>query len=98
MSSAPPPQTASAAVPAAPGPVQPPTLTVRPYLLTRGRAAPTGMDFEIEAQVVTTEAGQLALPRYRLEERDIILLCRQPLAVAEVAAQLRLHLGVVKIL
>jgi Protein of unknown function (DUF742) len=93
-----PPDTTQTAASAAASPLRPPTLAVRPYLLTGGRARPTGIDFEIEAQIVTTQEGELALPRYRLEERDIILLCRQPLAVAEVAARLRLHLGVVKIL
>jgi len=70
---------------------------VRPYLLTGGRARPdTGL--EIEAQVLTTGAGEQALERYRYEQRDIILLCREPLAVAEIAARLNLHLGVARVL
>jgi hypothetical protein len=73
-------------------PVARPTAsTVRPYLLTGGRARPdTGL--EIETQVLTTPAGDEAVERYRYEQHDIILLCRQPRAVAEVAARLGLHL------
>ncbi len=80
-------------------PVQPRPATseVRPYLLTGGRARPdTGL--EVEAQVLTTAAGQDALERYRYERREIILLCREPLAVVEVAARLGLHLGVARVL
>lgn len=80
------------------GPGKPLARAVRPYLLTGGRATPTSTTFEIEAQLVTTPEGELALSRYRLEHRDIVLLCRQPMAVAEVAARLGLHLGVARVL
>jgi hypothetical protein len=72
--------------------------SIRPYLITRGRAGPTAVTVEIEAQIVTTPDGEAALSRYRLEERDIIVLCRQPMAVAEVAARLGIHLGVARVL
>jgi hypothetical protein len=77
---------------------QSPALAVRPYLLTGGRAAPSGKEFEIEAQIVTTAAGEAALSHYRFEERDIVVLCRHPMAVAEVGARLGLHLGVARVL
>jgi Protein of unknown function (DUF742) len=81
-------QADSAAVPGA-GPL-------RPYLLTSGRVA--GDDsLEIEA-VVTTELGWAALERLSFEHRDIVALCVQPMSVAEVAAPLRLHIGVVRVL
>ncbi|GGM37636.1 DUF742 domain-containing protein [Dactylosporangium sucinum] len=83
--------------PPRPDPLRPTTSAVRPYLLTGGRARPdTGL--EIEAQVLTTTVGEDALDRYRYEQREILLLCRAPLAVAEVAARLGLHLGVARVL
>jgi hypothetical protein len=71
---------------------------LRPYLLTGGRARPDADVLEIEAQIVTTETGLLALPALEYEQRDIVRLCRTPMAVAEVAARLRLHLGVTRVL
>jgi hypothetical protein len=71
---------------------------LRPYLLTGGRARPTAETLEIEAQVVTTETGFLAISTLTFEQRDILRLCQTPLAIAEVAAQLKLHLGVVRVL
>jgi hypothetical protein len=72
-------------------------VSLRPYLLTAGRV-PVGNSLEIEAQVVTTELGWVALERLSFERRDIVALCVQPMSVAEVAAQLRLHIGVVRVL
>jgi hypothetical protein len=71
---------------------------LRPYLLTGGRARPTAGTLELEAQVVTTETGFLAIGTLTYEQRDILRLCQTPLAIAEVAAQLRLHLGVVRVI
>jgi Protein of unknown function (DUF742) len=70
----------------------------RPFLLTRGRTRPADSRLEIEAQVLTSEAGEAALERYRYEQRDIVALCRQPMSVAEIAARLGLHLGVTRVL
>jgi hypothetical protein len=71
---------------------------LRPYLLTGGRARPDAEMLEIEAQVVTTETGFLAMHTLEYEQRDIVELCQTPMAVAEVAARLRLHLGVARVL
>lgn len=71
---------------------------LRPYLLTGGRVRPHAAALEIEAQVVTTDAGLIAINTVEYEPRDILDLCRIPLAVAEVAARLRLHLGVARVL
>ena len=38
------------------------------------------------------------LPRLRMERRQIVQLCQEPLAVAEVSAHLHLPLGVAKVL
>jgi hypothetical protein len=71
---------------------------LRPYLLTGGRARSGAETLELEAQVVTTETGFLAIGTLTYEQRDILRLCQAPLAIAEVAAQLGLHLGVVRVL
>jgi hypothetical protein len=82
-----------------PGPRPSDVSHLRPYLLTGGRTRPSSEDtLEIEAQVVTTETGYLALPTLEYEQHDIVALCQTPMAVAEVAARLRLHLGVARVL
>jgi hypothetical protein len=70
---------------------------LRPFLLTSGRVQPAD-DLELEAQVVTSELGRRVYPTLAFERRDIIALCCQMLSVAEIAARLHLHLGVVKVL
>ena len=70
---------------------------LRPFLLTAGRVA--GQDsIAIETQVVTTESGRTAVEKLGFERRDIVSICGDPLSVAEIAAQLSLHLGVVRVL
>jgi hypothetical protein len=71
---------------------------IPPYLLTGGRVRPIDDSLELEAQVVTTDAGRASLPRLSFETYDIVSLCDQPYAVAEVAALLGLHLGVTRVL
>jgi hypothetical protein len=75
---------------------------VRPFLVTAGRVAGTGArsgpPIPVETQVVTTAAGVEALEGLSFEEHDIVALCRQPQSIAEVAAKLRLHLNVVRVL
>lgn len=70
---------------------------LRPYLLTGGRVD-TAAPLEIEAQVLTTDTGLMMLDRLTYEQRDIVRLCQQPYAVAEVAVHLHLHLGVARVL
>lgn len=70
---------------------------VRPYFRTRGRTRPT-QDLAIEALISTSEHGRL-LDRVRVpEHRSICDLCLDTRSVAEVAALLRLPLGVVRVL
>jgi hypothetical protein len=77
------------------GPADGPSL--RPFLLTAGRVA--GQDsIAIETQVVTTDQGRTAGAELGFECRDIVALCGDPLSVAEIAAELSLHLGVVRVL
>jgi hypothetical protein len=71
---------------------------LRPYLLTSGRAEPVDHTLEIEAQVMTTELGMAVYSRLSFEERDIVALCTTTMSVAEVAARLKLHVGVARVL
>jgi hypothetical protein len=71
---------------------------LRPYLLTSGRSEPVDQSLEIEAQVLATNAGTLAAQRLPFEHRDIVRLCVVSMSVAEVAARLRLHIGVARVL
>ena len=74
-----------------------PELRARPYAITGGRTRPAA-DLPIETIVRTTDAAADRLGRLRYERRSIVLLCTRPLALAEVAARLRLPLGVVRVL
>ncbi len=70
---------------------------LRPFLLTAGRVA--GQDsIAIETQVVATDQGHTEGAGLGFERRDIVALCGDPLSVAEIAARLSLHLGVVRVL
>jgi hypothetical protein len=71
---------------------------VRPYLLTSGRAQPIDQSLEIESQVVTNHLGVAAGHELAFERRDIVVLCREPRSVAEIASVLALHIGVARIL
>ncbi|MEJ8646827.1 DUF742 domain-containing protein [Streptomyces sp. MS1.AVA.3] len=73
---------------------------MRPFLLTAGRVAGsgTGSPLPVEAQVVATSSGLSALKSLAFEQHDIVAACRRPQSVAELAARLRLHLNVVRVL
>lgn len=74
---------------------EPPPI-VRPYALTGGRTRPT-RSYPIEALVTTDRVvldGYVRTP----EERAIAELCREARSVAEVAALVRLPLGVARVL
>lgn len=82
----------------APPPDDPGVSTLRPYLLTSGRAKPVDHTLEIEAQVVTSDFGVASYRRLSFEHRDIVALCGTTMSVAEVAAKLGLHIGVARVL
>ncbi|WP_405620631.1 DUF742 domain-containing protein [Streptomyces sp. NBC_00076] len=82
--------------PGAVGPVP----AVRPFLVTAGRVAPSanGRTMPVETQVVATAEGLDILDQLSFEQHDIIAACRRPQSIAEIAARLRLHLNVVRVL
>ena len=71
---------------------------LRPYLLTSGRVEPVDHTLEIEAQVMTSTLGASSYGGLAFEQRDIVALCQNTLSVAEIAAKLRLHVGVARVL
>ncbi|MGW3731138.1 DUF742 domain-containing protein [Streptomyces sp. NPDC000851] len=76
---------------------------VRPFLVTAGRVAgageaASGRTIPVETQVVATAEGLDALDRLSFEQHDIVAVCKQPQSIAEIAARLRLHLNVVRVL
>ncbi|MEU9470264.1 DUF742 domain-containing protein [Streptomyces avermitilis] len=77
-----------------------PAPAVRPFLVTAGRVAGTRSDppIPVETQVVATAEGLDRLDRLSFEQHDIVAACRQPQSIAELAARLRLHLNVVRVL
>ncbi|GAA3363443.1 MULTISPECIES: DUF742 domain-containing protein [Saccharopolyspora] len=70
---------------------------VRPYARTRGRTR-TDYDLAIETLVSTSERGRGQSNPATPEHRSICGLCVEARSVAEVAAHLRLPLGVVRVL
>ncbi len=68
------------------------------YALTGGRARSRGHDLHLETLVSTTRDGIAYLARLRFEQARIIDLCRRPTSVAEVAAELKVPLGVARVL
>lgn len=71
---------------------------LRPYLLTSGRAQPVDQTLEIEAQVATSMHVTTSNQGLTFEHKDIVELCRTTMSVAEIAALLRLHIGVARVL
>ena len=70
---------------------------VRPYLLTRGRTDVPDLDLHLETLVVASEDE----PEAELTESEQVGLvesCREPAAVVDLAAALRLPVGVVRVI
>jgi hypothetical protein len=70
---------------------------VRPYTMTGGRTRPSSDRFDLVAYVLTVEQ---APPDASLhpEHMAVLLYCQRPLSVAELASDLDLPLGVVRVL
>ena len=70
---------------------------VRPYTWTRGRTR-SGYALEIETLVSTSLRGRAQMGLLQVEHRAVAEICQQARSVAEVAALLRVPLGVAKVL
>lgn len=71
---------------------------VRPYAMTGGRTRPAQTGFDVVAIVVTADTPSPLPVGLGPEHLAILDLCRHPLSVAEVASELDLPLGVVRVL
>jgi hypothetical protein len=71
-------------------------LIIRPFLLTGGRTRPARDGLAIET-LIQTRPGAMS-SSLRFEARQIVELCRQATSMAEVAASLRVPLGVARVL
>jgi hypothetical protein len=71
---------------------------VRPYALTRGRTRHTGAAFDLVATVVASQ-GRVADPgELSPEHAAVLYLARFPTTVVDIASDVDLPLGVVRIL
>jgi hypothetical protein len=70
---------------------------VRPYAWTRGRTK-SGLELAIEALVSTSQRGREQMAMLQVEHRAVAELCEQTRSVAEVAALLKIPLGVARVL
>jgi hypothetical protein len=77
---------------------EPPPRVVPVYAITHGRTRSNGQDLPLESMVTTTAEGVAALDRLQFEQAHIVRFCQRPLSVAEVAAHLRVPLGVARVL
>ena len=71
---------------------------VRPYALTQGRVAPAGSDFDLLAFVVATMPDVPPDLHPQPEHDAIVAECWEPVPVADLAATLKLSLGVLRVL
>jgi hypothetical protein len=70
-------------------------LVIRPFLLTGGRTVPVRDGLRVET-LLQSQPGQAATRQF--EERRIVELCRRPTSLAEIAAALRVPIGVTRVL
>ncbi|MFD0786430.1 DUF742 domain-containing protein [Micromonospora azadirachtae] len=70
---------------------------VRPYTMTGGRAAPDRGRFDLITLVVARSPAPAA-GRLFPEQSAIVGMCRRPLSVAEIGAELDLPVGTVRVL
>ncbi|HEX3390418.1 MAG TPA: DUF742 domain-containing protein [Streptosporangiaceae bacterium] len=71
---------------------------VRPYALTRGRTRPSGETLDLIAIITAVRGVQVDPSALDPEHLAVLRLCRLPASVADLAADLDLPLGVVRIL
>ncbi len=71
---------------------------VRPYALTRGRTRPVGEALDLIAIITAVRGVRPDPSAVGPEHRAVLRICRLPTSVADIAADLDLPLGVVRIL
>ncbi|TDD63652.1 DUF742 domain-containing protein [Actinomadura darangshiensis] len=71
---------------------------VRPYAVTRGRTRPSGEPLDIVAILVATGRAASEPGRLSRHQRRLLALCRRPHALADLASDLNLPFGVIRVL
>jgi len=71
---------------------------VRPYAVTRGRTRAAGEPLDIVAILVATGRPSAEPGRLSRHQRRLLALCRRPHALADLASDLNLPLGVIRVL
>jgi DNA-binding transcriptional ArsR family regulator len=76
---------------------------VRPYAMTRGRTRPRGEPLDLISVVVAADPALThgyGIDRYGLdpEHLDVLALCSRPVPVADLASEIDLPLGIVRVL
>jgi len=71
---------------------------VRPYALTRGRTRPSGERLDLIAIITAVRGARTNMVGLDPEHRSLLRLCRLPMSVADLAADLDLPVGVIRIL
>jgi hypothetical protein len=71
---------------------------VRPYTVTRGRARPAAGSFDLVAYVVAVNRPGRRVANLQPEHRAILQTALEPASVAEIASDLDLAIGVVRVL
>jgi hypothetical protein len=70
---------------------------VRPYAMTGGRVAPADCDFDLVAFVVATVPDLTSGQQLQPEHHAIVAAAWEPVSVVELASQLDLAVGVVRV-
>ncbi|MFI0482366.1 DUF742 domain-containing protein [Actinomadura sp. 9N215] len=71
---------------------------VRPYAMTRGRTRANGEPLDIVTILVATGRKPAEPGRLSRQQRRMLALCRRPYALADLASDLDLPLGVIRVL
>jgi hypothetical protein len=71
---------------------------VRPYAMTRGRTRPDGAGFELIAVVAATGVPAGDRLRYSPDHARVLRRCASPVPVVDLASDLGLPIGVVRVL
>jgi hypothetical protein len=71
---------------------------VRPYAMTRGRTRPRGAALDLISIVVAADPPYVDRHGLDPEHLDVLAVCRRPIPVADIASELDLPLGVVRVL
>jgi Protein of unknown function (DUF742) len=80
-------------------PGEEPGSVARPYTITRGRTRPASdQEIEVETLVWTTSMAASSPQTASAHWRAVAELCQEVMSLAEVAARLRLPIGVVRVL